>query len=75
MTRFFTRERLALEREVEGDWDRNHPDEPPRLNDPPEVDRICGDCERFNSLFNFCWKRSSSALADDEACEEWEGEE
>jgi len=63
---FFTDAERKEFRDLEGDWERNHPDEPPRLNDPPEADRVCGDCEYFGVDGCRMFKRTASP--DDEAC-------
>ena len=67
---FFTDAERKQFREVEGDWDRQHPVEPPRLNDPPAPGKTCGGCE----LFEHC-REWHETLPDDEACTTWEGSE
>jgi hypothetical protein len=56
-----------------GDWDRNHPVEPPRLNDPPAPVKTCGGCDYFG--VDGCRMFERVACPDDEACDWWEGEE
>ena len=56
--------------------ERCEEEEEPRLNDPPEKSKVCGDCEHFvpGRFCGFHKRDDYTKYADDEACKKWEGE-